>query len=140
MIANEQMPTTEKTPQVRAFGAGFILGALMMMLVGAYPLYTMLTNNVDSSNQVSQGILDKLQMKITLAHSELESIDSQLAALLEAEEHYSKLIEQKFDLETNREHLRKRLHKLETNLATAEKQLKMKANQFDRISDSMQLN
>ena len=59
--------------------------------------------------------------------------------IAEAELKYAQLVDQKFDLETNRNHLQERLKKLEASLEQAEQELGVKANQFDSITDSMRL-
>ena len=122
-----------------SFGMGFIVGLIFSILLAAYPLYIAFFSTQSQEQAVSQAILDTMQMQITLAHKELESVDRQLEMIAEAETRYQALVEQRFDLETTRTHLQERIENLEAGLAAAEAELGVEANKFDRITESMRL-
>lgn len=126
-------------PKRSGFGSGFLIGIAFSFLLAAYPLYTAFEMKFASQETYGQRVLDSLQMQITLAHKELETVENQLAMIAEAEAKYSALVEQKFDLETSKAHLDDRIAKLEASLAEAEAELNIQANQFDRITTNMRL-
>lgn len=136
-------PEYGQQPQTKTnrsgLGFGFLLGVIFSLLLAAYPLYVALDAKYSSADTVGQQILASLQMQITLTHKELESIERQLEMIAEAEEKYSNLVDQKFDLETSKNHLDERLAKLEAALTEAEEDLDLEANQFDQITSDMRL-
>ncbi|MCG8317372.1 MAG: hypothetical protein MI976_29490 [Pseudomonadales bacterium] len=135
-------PETNSHEQVKSsskFGFGFILGIAFAILLAAYPTYVAFMSKQSEEATVGQSIVDSLQMQITVIYQEIDSIERQLQMIAEAELKYAQLVDQKFDLETNRNHLQERLKKLEASLEQAEQELGVKANQFDRITDSMRL-
>lgn len=127
------------SPQRSSLAVGFLLGLALSLILAAYPLYLAFFSKQGHEDAVNQAILDTLQMQITLAYKELESIDHQLEMIAEAESRYQALVEQRFDLETSRAHITDRIDKLENNLKTAEQELGVEANQFDRITEGMRL-
>ena len=122
-----------------SFGVGFLLGLAVSLILAAYPLYLAFFSQQSQEEAVNQAIIDTMQMQITLAYKELESVERQLEMIAEAESRYQALVEQRFDLETTQAHLNERIDKLENNLKTAEQELGVEANQFDRITEGMRL-
>lgn len=132
-------PRDSNSHKGSSFGMGFIFGLAFSLLLAAYPLYLAFFSQQDQQQILGQTLLDGLQMQITLAYKELDSVNRQLAMIAEAEAKYQALVEQKFDLETTKTHLTERIAKLETGLAEAEQDLGIKANRFDKITESMRL-
>ncbi|MDX1696249.1 MAG: hypothetical protein R3208_20965 [Ketobacteraceae bacterium] len=141
-IENSPQPGRQQQSSQRkgsSFGLGFLFGIALSLLIAAYPLYQAFFSQQDQEKVVSQAILDTMQMQITLAHKELDSVNRQLEMIAEAEARYQELVDQRFDLETSRTHLLERIEKLEAELLRAETELGIEANKFDRITESMRL-
>ena len=145
VTGTSSQPESGYSPQPRrqspaSFGTGFIFGLIFSILLAAYPLYVAFFSTQTQEKVVNQAILDTMQIQITLAHKELESVNRQLEMIAEAEARYQALVHQRFDLETSRSHLQERIENLEKNLAAAEQKLGVEANKFERITEAMRLN